>query len=107
MILSTRRQWSRAIPWEGEKAAIRYWESHDAEYLDAVGKCLECSSREQKLTSYRGLVELTLSTLGRPLAHGETALFLQGRNEREDILAVLDYWESLVAQGARNDEHNA
>lgn len=23
----------RALPWEGEKAAVRYWEEHDAEYL--------------------------------------------------------------------------
>lgn len=97
----------RAIPWEGEKAAIRFWEEHDAAYLGAVRESLASNRREQKIAAYRNLVELTLNPIGRPLAHGETALILQGRNEREDILAVLDFWESLLAQESTSDDNSA
>lgn len=94
----------RAIPWQGEKAAVRYWQEHDAEYLAAVRKCLASSSREQKLARYRDLVELTLGPMARKLGHGETAVILQGRNEREGILAVLAYWEALLTHGTAHDE---
>jgi hypothetical protein len=97
----------RALPWEGEKAAVRYWEEYDTGYLGAVRQCLGGSSRTQKLAAYRVLVEWTLGPSGRPLEPGETALILQDRSERKDILAVLAYWDSLFGQPPADSQSGA
>ena len=42
---------TRALPWNGEKAALRYWEEHDSAYLRAVKACLEGHNRHERLVA--------------------------------------------------------
>lgn len=86
----------RGIPWEGEKAAIRYWAQHDPGYSQAVRKCLEMNDRNERLTAYRELVEQTLRPIGKALKRGETAAILaNSANNHADVQRVLRYWNSL------------
>lgn len=86
----------RHMTWEGEKAAIRFWDEHDREYSQAVSRCLELKSRDERLIAYRTLVELTLEPLGAPFERGATAVILAGDNSPEDVQAVVRHWHKLL-----------
>ncbi len=85
----------RRMPWEGEKAAIRYWMEHDSEYLRVVTKCLDSRDRRERLTAYRDAVEQTIEPIGKTLSRGETALVLAGPNNRVEVQRTLHFWQSL------------
>jgi hypothetical protein len=85
----------RQVPWEGEKAAIRYWANIDPAYLQAIRACLEVTDRNQKLALYRKIVEQTIEPLGKPFPKGETAAILMGSNHVEDIVKSLKFWRAL------------
>ena len=86
----------RKIPWEGEKAAIRYWVEHDPGYWQTVKACFEISDRNERLATYRELVEHTLAPIGKVFNKGETAVMLANSNSLSDVQRTLRYWRSLL-----------
>jgi hypothetical protein len=86
----------RALPWDGEKAAIRYWTQHDPEYYQIIQRCLEVGDRRERLAAYRLLVERTLQPAGKVLGLGETAVILsQPGAAPSDARTILEYWDTL------------
>src|SRR5262245_57663999 len=88
----------RALPWDGEKAALRHWMAHDASYYQAVQAYLGAVDRQSRLAAYRALVQQTIEPIGLILRLGETAVVLaQGAAEWADVDAILRYWNSLLS----------
>ncbi len=88
----------RALPWDGEKAALRYWMAHDIGYYQTVQRCLGAGDAQERLVAYRALVQQTIEPIGSILRLGETAVVLaQGAAEWEDVDAILRYWNSLFS----------
>ncbi len=88
----------RALPWDGEKAALRYWMAHDVGYYQTVQRCLGAGDAQERLVAYRALVQQTIEPIGSILRLGETAVVLaQGAAEWEDVDAILRYWNSLFS----------
>jgi hypothetical protein len=84
------------LPWEGEKAALRYWSEHDAGYLQDVRRCLELSDRADRLASYRDLAARTLAPIGPVFGKGETAVALSGSEDvAADVQRTLRFWDAL------------
>lgn len=89
----------RALPWNGEKAALRYWEEYDSPYLQAVTACLEGNNRRERLVAYRALVQDTLQPIGDSLRLGETAVVLSHPDSTAaDVEAVLQEWNALFVE---------
>jgi predicted nucleotidyltransferase len=89
----------RGIPWEGEKAAIRYWSEQDPGYLQILRQCLEISSREERLDAYSKLVAHTLEPIGKVFDKGETAVILTDPAQHESpVQAVLQFWNALFRE---------
>jgi hypothetical protein len=86
----------RQLPWEGEKAAIRYLRQHDPDYLQLLGDCLSAANREQKLALYGKLVTRALEPFGEIWKDDVTAACLgipvQGQAQ---VGGALDFWERL------------
>lgn len=89
----------RGLPWEGEKAALRYWAAHDPAYGEMVAECLAPGDRQVRLAAYRRLVERTLEPLAPPFGAGETAVMLADADAgaAEAQAAVRD-WEALLGE---------
>lgn len=85
----------RALNWQGEKAAIRYLQTHDPAYFELLRHCLATPDRLQKLATYRELVIRTL--MGTPLwTTDSTAVYLRdGDHPANDVKTALNYWEQL------------
>ena len=87
---------ARKIAWQGEKAAIRYWEANDDNYMFAVRQCLKSQDLLARVAQYRELVVLTLAPIGSLIDQGETAVALSGQVESMDaVRETLAYWNSL------------
>ncbi len=84
---------ARKLPWIGEKDAIRYWQSNDAPYFEALMACLKPGAPTQRFSLYESLVRDTYAPVGDlwpPNAEG----FTPGPgNEGENGLA---FWDSLL-----------
>jgi len=91
-------QRKHALPWDGEKAALRYWMAHDEGYYQTVQMCLGAVDRQARLAAYRALVQQTIEPIGPILRLGETAVVLaQGAADSADVDAILRYWNSLFS----------
>jgi hypothetical protein len=87
----------RGIPWQGEKAAVRYWTEHDSDYLATVQNTLASSERTARLDAYRALVRKTLEPIAAPFQKGDTAVLLaQPQDTIENVERMLDYWDALL-----------
>jgi hypothetical protein len=88
----------RAQPWDGEKAALRYWMEHDLAYFQTVQVCLQAPDRNERLEAYRALVQQTIQPIGDILRVGETAVVLaqEGREDSE-VQVILHFWNSLFS----------
>jgi predicted nucleotidyltransferase len=89
----------RALEWAGEKAAVRYLGSHDADYLAALRECLDETEPERRMARYEALAERTLSLAGGAWAPGATNFqFRPGTQVSPDLLRkAARFWESLVS----------
>jgi protein associated with RNAse G/E len=56
----------RHLPWRGEKAAIRYWESHDPEFKTLFLGCLAEQNLEHKFELYEEVVRRAVAPVGEP-----------------------------------------
>jgi hypothetical protein len=89
----------RNLPWEGEKAGLRYLQQHDTAYLALLRQCLAATDRAQKLELFGRLVAETLRPAGNSWQPGCTAVALDGTaRAAADVQAALDFWESLFAE---------
>lgn len=89
---------ARHLPWEGEKAAIRYLQQHDAAFLALLRECLAASDRARKLQLFEQLVAESLSPAGGLWAVGNTSVCLDGPEATErQVETALNFWESLFA----------
>lgn len=87
----------RHLPWQGEKAAIRYWQQHDPYYLALLRECLAATIRANKLQLYEALVVQALSPIGDLWKPGITAVYLDSPVQNaEQIETALAFWESLL-----------
>ncbi len=89
----------RDLPWEGEKAALRYLQQHEAAYLALLRACLAAGDRARKVDLFGQLVAETLRPAGATWQPGCTAVALDGPDpQAADVLTALDFWQSLFAE---------
>jgi predicted nucleotidyltransferase len=87
----------RDLPWEGEKAAVRYLEAHDAPFLRLFRLCAVTHELERKLALYEELVFQTLGTAGEVWTEGVTAVYLRNSTQpAEEIDTALTFWKRLL-----------
>jgi predicted nucleotidyltransferase len=96
----------RHLPWEGEKAAIRYLQQQDANYLALLRECLAAADRAGKVQLYEKLVAATLAPIGGVWQPGLTAVYLEpAANAPAEVETALEFWESLCENHGRDDLH--
>ena len=90
----------RRLPWEGEKAAIRYLAAHAPEYLDLFQRCLAEADRVRKVQLYEQLAALTTAPVGGLWQDGTTAIqFKPGTQLQPGMIeAALHFRESLFSR---------
>lgn len=94
----------RHLPWQGEKAAIRYLQDHDPGFLAGLRDCIAWTDRKQKLRTYEQLVEDALAPAGGLWAPTITAVYLRDAEQHaEDVGTALSFWESLLSSRRSND----
>jgi hypothetical protein len=88
----------RAIPYPGEREALRYLEAHDQPYLVLFQQCLAEPERERKVQLYEQLASLTLAPVGGLWREEVTSISLDFADEfhHETIREALSFWESLL-----------
>ena len=89
----------RRLPWEGEKAAIRYLAANDRGYLDLFQRCLAETDRAQRVQLYEQLAALTTAPVGGLGPDGATAIqFKEGTELKPGTIeAALGFWQSLFS----------
>jgi hypothetical protein len=89
----------RDLAWQGEKAAIRYFQHHDPEYLILLRDCLAAVDRKHKVELYEQLVTKAIEPAGPVWTPTITAVYLadpaQHATHTETALA---FWESLFTE---------
>jgi predicted nucleotidyltransferase len=86
----------RAIPWQGEKAALRHLQANDPTYLALLRDCLAADGRERRVQLHGQLVAATLAPVGEPWQPGLTAVALDRPDYGPtDVDTALEFWESL------------
>ncbi len=91
----------RNLPWQGEKAAIRYLQENDPDYLALLRECLAASDRGRKLALYEQLVTHTLAPVGPVWTPGITAVYLSPPTQDATHLeTALAFWESLLTDSS-------
>src|SRR5258706_6869806 len=89
----------RGLPWEGEKAALRYLQQYDGAYLARLRECLAVNDRARKIDLFGQLVAETLRPIGETWQPGCTAVALDGpARAAADAQAALDFWQSLFVE---------
>ena len=92
----------RDLPWDGEKAAVRYWVSHDPSYLELFKNCMAEKERARKADMYVELAEATMAPVGKLLQTGATWFWLdsESKNTPENMDRAFRFWESLIKETA-------
>jgi hypothetical protein len=86
----------RDLHWEGEKAAVRYWQAHDPDFLERLRECIAKPDRHEKLALYEVLLRQALAPVA-PLWQDEiSAVYLRDTPHTEaNLRAALEFWEGL------------
>ena len=86
----------RGIPWQGEKAAVRYLQAYDPAYLEQLRTCIAASDRQDKLALYEQLVTQTLAPVDQLWRGDITAIYLRGAEHTPANLDnALRFWQGL------------
>lgn len=64
----------RRIPWRGEKAAIRFWQEHDPDFLSRLQACLAETDRRSKVACYEEVARRALAPMGDAWEVGTTTV---------------------------------
>ena len=88
----------RSLAWPGEKAAIRYWQESDPEYLGLFSKCLGERDRVGRVGYYEELAKATMAPVGPLWQTGTTHFRLSPDSEmtRDRLQSAEAFWELLV-----------
>lgn len=86
----------RDLRWQGEKAAVRYWQVNDPDYLQRLRECMAEPDQHKKLALYEALLRHTLAPVA-PLWEGDvSAVYLRDTPHTDaNLRAALDFWEGL------------
>jgi hypothetical protein len=88
----------RRLPWQGEKKAVHYWQSHDPAYLAIFEKYLQARQRHRRFALYTELAQHTLEPVGGLLLTPTTTATLTGDDwQTADVAIALDFWDSLLS----------
>jgi hypothetical protein len=84
---------------EGEKAAIRYFQRYDPEYLTVFTRCINANDRLQRFRVYEELARRTLEPVGGVWGDDNAAFAFDGDAEEpvDSIEAARRMWTELVA----------
>jgi predicted nucleotidyltransferase len=86
----------RNLPWEGEKAVLRYLQQHDPAYLALLRECLAAKELACKVQLFEQLVIETLRPVGQTWRPGCTAVILDAPDATAaQIETALDFWQSF------------
>ena len=93
----------RDLLWKGEKDAVRYWTSHDPEFLRLFMSCLRESDTSLKVALLGTLCALAADPLGPIWEDDHASMHIRPDDEQtQDISEVsrtaLDFWEGLVGR---------
>ncbi len=91
----------RDLLWKGEKDAVRYWTSHDPEFLRLFMGCLKESDTGHRVVLLGTLCAMAAGPLGPIWEDDHAAMHIRPDDDRiQDISVVsqdaLDFWEGLV-----------
>jgi hypothetical protein len=88
----------RGLLWEGEKAAIRYFQDRDPEYLTTFTPCIHANDRLQRFRFYEDLARRTLEPVGGAWENGQTVFAFDGDADEPEagIEAARRIWTELV-----------
>lgn len=88
----------RQLPWEGEKKAVRYWQSHDPDYLAVFQSYLVTTERQERFALYTQLAQRTLEPIGGLIHTPATLVTLPGDDWAvTDIKTAFDFWHDLLS----------
>lgn len=91
----------RDLPWEGEKAALRYLQQADPAYLALLDQALAITDRQAKVDAYAQLVAATLEGVGELWQPGGTAVILHNADKQQDRgHEAVAFWEELLRSAA-------
>jgi predicted nucleotidyltransferase len=83
---------ARALPWNGEKAALRHWQANDRAYLEEFQACLHAGQSVERFETYERLVNLTWKPYRPPWSTGAVSIVPAGRG-----LATVGEWDRARA----------
>lgn len=93
----------RHLPWHGEKAAVRYWQEHDPDYLALLQHYLAEGDRPRKAKLYEELAQWTLAPVGGLWERGATTIATGAAwgAEPEPISSdasdqAMHFWQNLI-----------
>jgi hypothetical protein len=97
----------RGLLWEGEKAAIRYFQNHESEYLTAFTRCIHANDRVQRFRLYEDLARRTLEPVGGVWGDGQTVFAFDG--DADEPAACIEtarcLWTELVTDSETPETH--
>lgn len=89
---------ARQLLWEGEKAALRYLQEHDPNFLLAFQACFAMVDRKTKVAHFEQLLATALAPIAPLWNDGVAAVYLQDPAAMPTQVAdALTHWESLLA----------
>jgi hypothetical protein len=88
----------RGLLWEGEKAATRYFQAHDSEYLATLTRCVQETDRTRRFALYEELARRTLDPVGGLWGRHRTAFAYDGTAEEctSEIATAHRLWNDLI-----------
>jgi hypothetical protein len=104
----------RRLPWQGEKAAIRYWMEHDPVFLEMFQACLAELDRQRKVGLYEEVARLAVEPVGALWTYGTTAISLGWGFASDDSVAgmahlqeALTAWVLLAERAGTDESHRS
>ena len=90
----------RGLPWRGEKEAIRYWQSFDADYLDLLMRCYWERDRTERVQLYAELVNATIEPVDFQWDPDGPNFVLSPPEDmtRENLERAQRFWRSLLGE---------
>ena len=93
----------RDLLWKGEKDAVRYWTSHDPEFLRLYVRCLKESVTGRRVVLLGTLCALAVGPLAPIWEDDNAAMHIRPDDDRNQDVSVvsqaaLNFWEGLVGR---------
>ncbi len=86
----------RQLPWEGEKAAVRYLMANDPAYLALFQKFIAETDRARKFQRYEEVAALTIAPVGALWDPDVSVMTFEGKVDLDVIAEAADFWDDLI-----------